>query len=122
MITAHLLASLLVLTIGVQDPPAPAAEAAAPCPHPERPTVLRPERPVRPATPRCINEAARTHTCRPAQIRAHEQEMEAYGAAFDAYVAAINGYAAHLHTYVQGVIEYGNCEHRNVVPSSLIIG
>ena len=109
--------AVAALAVLLQTAPPPAV-----CSVPQPPPVERPEKPVRPATPSCVNEAAGTHTCRPAVVNAYQRDMTAYSQAFNAYVGAVNGYVDALNRYMQSVNDYISCERQIVMPSQIITG
>lgn len=110
--------ALAATTASAQD----AVQNAADCAAPERPAVERPVKPIRPVAPGCVDEARHRHTCSNRVIGQYNAALDAYGLAFTAYVDSVNAYSRKLAGYADGVNEYVRCEHRIVMPSTLIEG
>jgi hypothetical protein len=114
--------ALAATTASAQDAVPTAGQDAAVCAAPERPAVERPVKPLRPAAPGCVDEARHRHTCSNRVIGQYNAALDAYGLAFTAYVDSVNAYSRKLAGYADGVNEYVRCEHRIVMPSTLIEG
>lgn len=82
---------------------------------------MRPEKPVRPATPACVDEARRRHTCSARVIRDYDAAMDRYEAAFNAHVDQVNGYVEALNRYVVAVNDYAACERKAIMPEGSVI-
>ena len=92
------------------------------CVAPDVPTVERPQKPVRPQPPGCVDEARSRHTCSNRVINAYNAEMVRYRQAFTDHVAEINAYNEKLATYLESAAAYVECEQHIVMPSLLIEG
>lgn len=71
-------------------------------------------RPTEPTVPYCVNEFTRTHNCDDWEIDAYNSDLEMYRNDVDNYVRELKNYASEAESFLGEVIEYANCEIRNL--------
>ena len=92
-----------------------ASNAGAFCYEPSAPdapsTFMKPDKPM---TPFCVNEFTRTHTCDDWEINMWRSALQQYQYEVEDYVQKLKIYAEEASNFASAVVEYANCEIRNL--------